>query len=193
MKNVGVLGGTFDPVHIGHLILARFVKERMNLSEIWFLPANYHIFKEKKRIEASEHRLNMLKLAIENAPEFKCSDAEIRSEKISYTYNTLTELHRQYPENRFFFILGEDNIPGLVKWKNYKRLLTEFGLLVMHRGEKPVKGPNEIEEQLTRIKTPLIQISSTEIRERVKAHQSIDWLVPDKVKKYIEQNKLYLQ
>jgi len=190
MKPVGILGGSFDPIHLGHLLTSYDVLEKRNLEKIIFVPC--HISPQKTNQKPTEdlHRLNMVNLAIEQYPYFESSDYEIRKGDISYTYNTLVELKKSY--DQLELIIGFDNLIVFDKWYRPDDILQLATVVVMKReiDNIPIKH-NKYFNSVILLETTLIDISSTEIRERVKNGESIDYLVPTKVKEYISQHGLY--
>ena len=190
MSKVGVFGGTFDPIHMGHLITAQSVREIRSLDKIIFIPA--FISPHKTAIEASstEHRLNMVKIAIQDIPFFECSDIEIQKGGISYTVDTLRELRKHYDEIEF--IIGYDNIFSFHKWKNPDEILKLSKIIVLKRKSSfPPPFEDKYYRQAIFVQTRGIEISATDIRERVKNNKPIHFLVPKKVKEYIFDHKLY--
>ena len=190
MSKFGFLGGTFDPIHVGHLITAQSVKELRNLDEIIFIPAYVSPHKTDLRSAESEHRLEMVRLAIEDIPEFVVSDIEIKAEGISYTVNTLRKLKENYDE--IDLIIGYDNIIDFKTWKEPDEILKLANLVVLKRkltAEPKVK--DKYYNSAIFVETPTIEISSSEIRERLKKGLPINFLVPRKVKNYIYENNPY--
>ena len=191
MKHVGILGGSFDPVHIGHLITSYEVLQKRNLQKIIFVPCNISPHKLDKSITESVHRINMLNLAIGEFPSFEMFDYEIKKSGVSYTYDTLVELKKTY--DNLELIIGFDNLLVFDKWHRPDDIFQLADVVVMKRKTDiiPLK-PNEYFESAIIMDTTLVDISSTEIRERVKNKLTIDYLVPAKVKDYIVENGLYL-
>jgi nicotinate-nucleotide adenylyltransferase len=165
---VGIYGGTFDPVHVGHIITAQRVLEKRKLDKIIFIPAYISPLKTDKKYAPPEHRLNMLKLGLEETDNFITSDIELKRKNISYTIDTLKELKKTYDEIEL--IIGYDNLLVFHKWHKPDEILELCKLVVLHRK---------------------VEISSTEIRERIENNLPIDFLVPLKVKEYIYNNGLY--
>ena len=190
MSSAGVFGGTFDPVHNGHLITAEKVFQLRNLDKIIFIPAFISPFKKEIDSTSAVHRLNMLKAAIEGVSIFEWSDIEINSGGISYTINTLRKLKDRF--QRLDLIIGYDNILDFPDWKEPDEIIKIATLVVLKRLELKTKVKhNRFFEQAVFAETPVIDISSTAIRERVKNNLPIDNLVPERVKKYIYKNNLY--
>lgn len=190
MNKVGILGGTFDPIHAGHLITARAVKEIRNLDKIFFIPNYISPFKQKVNTSDAKHRLKMIELAIKNIPYFEVSDLEIKNEDVSYTIDTLKYFKKKI--KHLELIIGYDNIGDFSKWKDADEILKIAKLIVLNRkiyGEK-VKRDKYFNSAIF-VDTPFIEISGTVIRQRVMNNLPIDFLVPEKVKEYICKHNLY--
>ena len=186
----GILGGTFDPIHIGHLITAQSVLEKRNLDKIIFIPAYISPHKQDMDNSESVHRLNMLELAVEQNEKFSVMDYEIRKKGVSYTIDTIKELKKTYEDLEL--IIGYDNLVVFDKWYQPDEILKLCKLIVMRRlTDTKHLGKNKYFEDAQILDTPTLEISSTDIRDRVKHNQSIDYLVPEKVKEYIYNNGLY--
>ena len=191
MKPVGILGGSFDPIHIGHLITSYEVLQKRNLQKIIFIPCNISPHKIDQKIAEDFHRLNMIKLALEEFPSFEVSDYEIRKGDVSYTYDTLVELKKSY-EN-LELIIGFDNLAVFERWNRPDDIFKIANVVVMKRGhDKIPETRSKYFDSAILLDSTLVDISSSEIRERIKKKLPIDFLVPDKVKEYITQNGLYL-
>jgi len=191
LKPVGILGGSFDPIHIGHLITAYEVLQKRNLEKIIFVPCNISPHKIDQKITEDFHRLNMIKLAIEEFPSFEVCDFEIRKGGVSYTYDTLVELKKTY--DNMELIIGFDNLVVFEKWNRPDDIFQLAKVVVMKREIDCIPTTrNKYFDSAILLDTTLVDISSTEIRERVKNKLTIDYLVPNKVKEYITQNGLYL-
>jgi len=199
--NIGVLGGTFDPIHMGHLIIAEEVRARLDLAEVLFVPAGQPWLKANNVISPAEHRVEMVRLAIANEPYFKLSTMEIERPGPSYTVDTIAELRSQIgAEDKLFFILGWDNLNQLPRWHEPSRLVKLCRLVPVRRVgylsldldslEAAVPG---LSQSLVMLDTPQIQISSSEIRERVARGLSIHHLVPEPVERYIQEHRLYVR
>lgn len=189
MDKIGILGGTFDPIHHGHLITARALLEIRNLSKVIFVPAFISPHKKDKVHSDPIHRLNMLKIATEQIPYFDYSTLEIERKEISYTIDTLREIKNHH--HSLELIIGFDNIEKFYTWKNPDEILKIARLVVMEREVHKDFPKDKYFDSATFVKTPAIDITATNIRERVKNNLPIDFLVPEKVKKYIYQYNLY--
>jgi len=198
--NIGVLGGTFDPIHIGHLILAEEVRTRLNLAEVLFVPAGQPWLKADSHILPAEHRVEMVRLAIADKPYFKLSTMEIERAGPTYTVDTIAELKAQLGAgDELFFILGWDNLAQLPRWWQPSRLITLCCLVAVPRPGYPLpdlKASETIVPGLSKkvilMDRPEIDISATETRERITQGLSIHHLVPEHVCEYIRRHKLYL-
>jgi nicotinate-nucleotide adenylyltransferase len=192
MKTVGIFGGTFDPIHIGHLITAQSIYEIRKLDKIIFIPSFISPHKTGRTSSLSEHRINMLKLAIEHIPYFDYSDIEIKKKNISFTINTIQDLKAVY-EN-IELIIGFDNLIVFDKWKAPDKILKLVKLVVLRRKVKEENIlRNKYFDKAIFVDTPLVEIFGTEIRERVKNNQNINFLVPQKVMAYIYKHNLYME
>ncbi len=198
--NTGVLGGTFDPIHNGHIIIAEEVRTRLNLAEVLFVPTALTPLKEDSPTSAVEHRVRMVLLAITEYPHFKLSDIEVNRAGPSYTVDTIAELRDRYDAgDELFFILGWDSLAQLPRWKEPARLVKMCHLVAVPRPGYSLPDLNSLEalipglsRSLIILDKPKVDISATEIRERVARGLSIRHLVPEPVDKYIRQHKLYL-
>lgn len=190
MTKIGLMGGTFDPVHLGHLITAQAVREIRNLDKIIFIPAFISPHKTNKSSAGENHRLKMLQLAIEDTPFFEISDIELKAKSISYTVNTLEKFKKKYHELEF--IIGYDNIINFNTWKMPDRIIELAQLVVLRRrtNDKKIEKDKYYKAAIF-VKTPVIEISSSEIRDRIKKGLQVDFLIPPKVKKYIDTFNLY--
>ncbi|OQY08734.1 MAG: hypothetical protein B6I28_04325 [Fusobacteriia bacterium 4572_132] len=184
---IGIFGGSFNPIHFGHLIIAEQVREICHLDKILFIPVGIPSHRVNDLAD-SQKRYEMIKLAIKDNSNFEISDIEIKKMETSYTYDTLIKLKTENPENTYFEIIGEDSAEYLEKWKEIDKLLKITQFLVFKRnGNYKIKHKN-----IKVLETPLIQISATQIRNKIKKRESIRYLVNERVIKYINENKLYL-
>ena len=199
MKRIGIMGGTFNPVHNGHLLLAQWALEAEELDEIWFMPTGISYSKAHSNILSGKERLRMVELAIEYNSSFIVSDIEVQRSGYTYTYETLENLKAKFPENEFYFIVGADCLDAFENWKEPARILQNCTLLAAVRGstvmeDLEIKKKELMERFGGEIKLfPFInfEISSTEIRNRVKEHKEIRYLVPEAVREYIAEKGFY--
>lgn len=184
---IGIFGGSFDPIHIGHLIVAQSSLERYNLDKVIFVPAKVSPFKVNRKSFFSDfERFEMVKLAIEDNNKFELSDFEIRSEGVSYTYITVEYFSKLYQNDTLFLIVGGDSFENFHKWKKYEYILSKSMLIVYPRGD--LFFPRELEEYKDRIfvlEVPSIGISSTEIRDRLEKGMEVRYFLPCKVYDYL--------
>lgn len=196
---VGVLGGTFDPVHIGHLIIAEAVQVQLRLEKVLFVPAGQPWLKLQHPITPVGYRVEMLRLAILPNLYFELSDVEVERSGPSYTIDTMVELrNRLGAQADLFFILGCDALAQFAEWKEPSKLIQLCKLAVVPRANLAFSALEDLErhipgitDRVSYVATPIIDISSSQIRERVARGLSIRYLVPDKVEEYIAQRRLY--
>jgi len=190
-KRIGIFGGTFNPIHFGHLLNAQFIFDEFKLNKIIFVPAFIPPLKNFKN-NNSLHRIKMIKMAIKKNKNFEFSDFEISQKKISYTIYTLQYFSK--PEIELFFILGDDWLEKFNQWHRYKEIFNLANLIVMRRKYlKPYlpKFLNKFKNKIFFASNPIIGINSTLIRERIKNNLSIKYFVPDNVLKYLERHNIY--
>ena len=190
MRRIGVIGGSFDPIHHGHLLLARFALEQIPLDEVLFIPAADQPLKQGAYAPAEE-RWTMVELAVAGCADFAASRLELDRPGKSYTVETLRLLHQLHPRAELFFIIGEDNIGQLDEWHDLEGILAQCTVVVGARpGERAGDDPN-LSARLRFIDTPLIELSSTEIRSRRAAGLPIRFMVPEAVEAHILAKGLY--
>ena len=197
---IGIFGGTFDPIHFGHLATAEAVREIFSLDEILFIPAARPPHKLDRSITAEHHRLAMTKLATRSNKFFRVSDMELQRTGLSYTLDTVNELHKIFGQStELFFIIGADSLADLSKWHAARELVakchfiatTRQGVDVDFSAVEKFFGASAV-EHIHRVTTPGLEISSTDIREKVHQRRSIKYLVPEVVENYILKEELYL-
>ncbi len=203
MKRIGIMGGTFNPIHIGHLLLAEWALDMAGLDEVWFIPAGIPYKKDSVQLISGDERLHMVELAVADHPSFRCLDIEIRRKGYTYSYETLELLGSQYPENQFFFIAGADCLFSIETWKYPDRILKSCTLIAAMRGDTTLEEMQHKKTQLEQkyaggchdkiILLPFINmsVSSTEIRQRIQKGQSVKYLVPDRVLTYVKEKGFY--
>ena len=190
MKKVGLYFGSFNPIHIGHLIIAEYMVENTDLDELWFVVSPQNPLKEKKSLLADNHRWYMVNLAIENDSRFKAIDIEFSMPRPSYTIDTLTRLNEKYPNNVFVLVSGSDIFKNFHKWKNYETLIKQFPFYVYNR-PKTEWGKFKNHPQIKLFEAPQMEISSSFIRESIKAKKQVQYLVPPKIDEYIKEMNFY--
>lgn len=196
MKKVGLFFGSFNPIHVGHLVIANHIAQSEFVDEVWFVVSPQNPFKEKKSLLADIHRLALVNEAIFENPKLKSSNIEFSMPKPSYTSDTLAYLIDKYPGTEFSLIMGEDNIKSFHKWKNYEVILKNNQILVFPRVgvDDELKAKSEIlnHKQVHLLEdTPVMDISASFIRKQIKAGKSVAYLLTDKVEKYVEEMGFY--
>jgi nicotinate-nucleotide adenylyltransferase len=193
--NVGILGGTFDPVHNGHLLLAEQAREQLSLDEVLFIPAGDPWRKAHREITPADHRVAMLRLAVEGNDAFGISDLELTRSGPTYTADTLEALAGERLDDAFWFILGADALADLPNWREPERIVRHALLAVAPREAQEVNvaalNMPALAGRIVSFTCPRLDTSSTEIRERAAAGRSLRYLVPDAVREYIESQALY--
>ena len=198
-RRIGIMGGTFNPIHVGHLLLAEWAINEVSLDEVWLIPNGKSYLKEEQEIASAEDRLRMTELAVKRNRYFKCLDLEVKRDGYTYSYETMEELTRAYPGNEFYFILGADCLFTLETWKYPERLLRCCKLVAAVRNDASLEEMEEKKVELEQrfggeiLLLPFIRmsLSSTEIRKRIRQGKSIRYMVPDSVLTYIEGKRLY--
>ena len=197
---IGIMGGTFDPIHYGHLVTAEAAREEFRLDKVVFVPSGNPPHKKSKPISRGVDRVNMTVLAIANNPCFEVSDIELVRDGYTYTVDTLKEFIKTYGEkNQFFFITGADAVMEILTWKDVSTILKLCRIVSAYRPGSDIEKFKSMVEELERvyksnihlIEVPALAISSTEIRRRVKMGITIKYLLPEKVEKYILEKGLY--
>lgn len=193
MKKVGLYFGTFNPIHIGHMIIANHMVEFSDLDEVWFVVTPQSPFKVKKTLLDNNHRYQMVLEATQDYPKLKPNTIEFNLPQPNYTINTLVNLSEKYPEgHQFCLIMGEDNLKTFHKWKNYEAILEHYELFVyprLSKGEIPHRFKDH--ERIHKVDAPIIEISSTFIRREYKKGKNIRPLLPDTVWKYMDEMNFY--
>lgn len=189
--NVGLLFGSFNPIHVGHLIVANLAHELAGLDEVWFVVSPQNPFKKNKNLLHEFDRMDLVRAAIRDDYHFKASDVEFHMTKPSYTVDTLAVLSEKFPQHHFRLIIGEDNLGSFSKWKNHQIILENYGLLVYprpHSAQTDLKAhPN-----VRMMEAPQMDVSATLIRKLVRANKSIKYLVPESVEEMIKARKFFI-
>ena len=189
--NIGLYFGSFNPIHIGHLIIANHVLNETSINKVWFIVSPQNPFKESKTLLNEFDRLHLVRLATQEDNRIKCSDIEFNLPKPSYTSNTLTFLSEKYPEHQFSIIMGSDSYQNLDKWKNYETIINNYPVYVYKREGYEIK--KTFGKEAVTLNAPIIQISASQIREHIRSAKSIRYLVPEIVREEIESRKFYKQ
>lgn len=188
-KVIGIFGGSFNPAHNGHIMLAQYLAQHSHLDEVWLTLSPQNPLKISNSLLDDNHRLAMLNLAIESYPLLKVCDIELEMPRPSYTINTLDELSRRYPDYRFNVVIGGDNWNIIDRWKDYQRIINEYGVVIYPRPGYELSSTNY--SNVVVVDAPLADISSTEIREAFANGKEARHLIPQKVAEYIIKHDLY--
>ena len=193
MKKVGLFFGSFNPIHIGHLILANYILENSDMAELWFVVSPQNPFKDKKTLLKDHNRLDMVQLSVKTYPKMRASNVEFSLPKPSYTIDTLTYLKEKYPDHSFALIMGEDNLKGLPKWKNAEKLIENHQIIVYPRIFEGERQDNEYlkHENISMINAPIIELSATEIRNMIKNGKNVRPMLPPEVYEYLDGSNFY--
>lgn len=192
MKKVGLFFGSFNPIHIGHLILANYILENSDMNELWFVVSPQNPLKDKKTLLQDHNRLDMVERAIANYPKMRASNIEFSLPKPSYTIDTLIYLKEKHPDHSFALIMGEDNLDSLPKWKNYETLIEQNHIIVYPRLFKKETSSDYLEhENISRINAPVIELSATEIRKMIKENRNVRPMLPPEVFDFIDGSNFY--
>ncbi len=184
---IAIFGGSFNPIHNGHLLLAEYLRDEFSIDKVIFVPVGTPSHRANNLLKASV-RYKMVEIAIKNNENFDISDIEIRSNQKSYTIDTLRALKKKYPNDEIYEIVGEDSADYIHKWKNYEELVKLAKILVFQRANYNYKSTHE---NIILANNPLIEISSSHIRDRIRKNKSIKYMIPESIETYIKQNNLY--
>ncbi len=192
MKKIGLYFGTFNPIHIGHLTIANHMAEYSDLDEIWMVVTPHNPFKKKSSLLDNHHRYEMVYRATESYPKLKPSDVEFKLPQPNYTVHTLAHLQEAYSEDQFHLIMGEDNLKSFHKWKNYEVILENHNIYVYPRiAEGVIETQFNDHPKIHRVDAPIMEISSTFIRNAITEGKNIRPLIPSKVWEYIDEMNFY--
>ncbi|MBP8157247.1 MAG: nicotinate-nucleotide adenylyltransferase [Flavobacterium sp.] len=189
---IGLYFGTFNPIHVGHLIIANHLAEHSDLEQIWMVVTPHNPLKQKNTLLDDYHRLHLVRLATEEYPKIKPSDIEFKLPQPNYTVNTLAHLMEKYPQHEFSLIMGEDNLKSFHKWKNYEYILQNHDIYIYPRiSEEAENLELKNHSRIYKIDAPVVEISSTFIRESIKNKKNIRPLLPHNVWEYVDHNNFY--
>jgi nicotinate-nucleotide adenylyltransferase len=193
MKKIGLFFGSFNPIHIGHLILGNYILENSDMEELWFVVSPQNPFKDKKSLLNDHNRLDMVQLAVKNYPKMRASNVEFSLPKPSYTIDTLTYLKEKYPDYSFALIMGEDNLDSLPKWKNSEKLIADYQIIVYPRTFEGEKKAHEYlqHENISLVNAPIIELSATKIRNMIKEGKNVRPMLPPEVFDYLDGSNFY--
>ena len=190
MMKIGLFFGSFNPVHVGHAIIANYMATQTDLDQVWMIVSPQNPLKPKSTLAKDYDRLHLVQLAISDNPLLRASNIEFNLPKPSYTIDTLTYLKEKYPEHEFVLIMGGDNLATLYKWKKYERILSDYHIYLYKRPQYEL-GELENHPHVHHFEAPLLDISATYIRECIKDGKSVQYLVPDAVYEYLAGSTMY--
>jgi nicotinate-nucleotide adenylyltransferase len=188
--HIGLYFGSFNPIHIGHLIIASHVLQHSEIDKLWFVLSPHNPLKESHGLLNEYDRLHLVELAIADNPKFRASNVEFHLPKPSYTIDTLTYLQEKFPLERFSVIMGSDSFQNIRRWKNWEQLLARYELIIYNRPGHVANPPEGAHVRI--MDAPLLDISASFIRSQIKAKKSMQYLLPDAVWKYVKENRYYL-
>ncbi|PCI07142.1 MAG: nicotinic acid mononucleotide adenylyltransferase [Flavobacteriaceae bacterium] len=190
--NIGLFFGSFNPIHVGHLIIANHIAENSDLDQVWFVVTPHNPHKKKSTLLDDHHRLQMVNIAVEDYPKLSVSNIEFDLPQPSYTVNTLINIGEKYPQHQFSLIMGEDNLKSFPRWKNYETILDNHHIYVYPRVADE-KAMNELlsHQKIHKIDAPIVEISSTFIRKGIAAQKDIRPLLPQNVWQYLDEMNFY--
>ncbi|NOG47205.1 MAG: nicotinate (nicotinamide) nucleotide adenylyltransferase [Calditrichaeota bacterium] len=190
-NSIGLFGGTFDPPHIGHMVVAEWLSEVLEIEKTFFIPTKIHPLKKRPEISTSTIRKEMITAVLQDYANFELSTFEIDRDTISYTIDTIKHFKTKYPQSEIFYLIGADNLDSFLQWKDPFQILELCYLVVYNRGTKNEKNDLIDHPKVLTIESPLIEISSSHVRKRIAKQMPFRSLVPHQVFQYITQNKLY--
>lgn len=191
--NVGLYFGSFNPIHVGHLIIAQYMIQRDDIDAVWFVVSPHNPLKKKNTLLEDYHRLAIVKIAIEDEPKFKAEDIEFKMPQPSYTIDTLTYLKEKHPDYNFSLLMGEDNLHGFHKWKNFETILEKYKIFVYPRfDEDPVEHLFKEHSSIVFCSdVPMMKISASYIRDLIANGKSARFLLTEKVNRYVDDMNFY--
>ncbi len=192
-KRVGLFFGSFNPIHIGHMIIAEYMATRTDLEQVWFVVSPHNPLKLRSTLANDFDRLHMVQLAIDDNPRLKASNVEFSLPKPSYTIDTMAYLHEKYPRHDFSLIMGSDNLDSIRKWKNYELLLQRYSIHVYKRAGTTPEDPAITGPGIHLYDVPMMDISSTYIRQSIASGLSVRYMVPESVYQFLDGARLYRQ
>jgi nicotinate-nucleotide adenylyltransferase len=198
-RKIGLYFGTFNPIHVGHLIIANHMADYAKLNEVWLVVSPHNPLKSRETLLPDIHRLQLVRIAIEDNPRLKACAIEFDLPKPSYTIHTLAHLQEKHPDTEFCLIMGEDNLRSITKWKNYKEILANHEVLVYPRvytededpGQLPAPDPILNSSRIRKMDAPVMRLSASFIRRSIKAGHDVRYLLTDSVERYIREMHFY--
>ena len=193
MRKIGIFGGSFNPIHVGHALIASYIVENCGLNSLWLMVSPLNPLKEDKEMMSDYHRLRMCELVSRRLQNVITSAFEFDLPKPSYTIDTLNALQEKFPDDEFYLVIGADNWCLFDKWKDGDQIIEKYHILIYPRRGYEINIPVQYSSRVSIVDAPMIEISSTQIRERLSQMKDITFYVPDGVERYIVKNRLYMQ
>ena len=193
MRRIGIFGGSFNPIHVGHALIANYIVESGAIDMLWLMVSPQNPLKENSGLASDYHRLRMTELVSRRIESVTTSAFEFDLPKPSYTIDTLNSLKAKFPDDEFYLVIGADNWCLFDKWKNGKEIISKYHILIYPRRGYDILIPEQYCDRVKVVDAPLIEVSSTQIRERLAQMKSVSFYVPEAVEKYIVKNKLYME
>lgn len=193
MRRIGIFGGSFNPIHVGHALIANYIVESGAIDMLWLMVSPQNPLKENSGLASDYHRLRMTELVSRRIENVTTSAFEFELPKPSYTIDTLNALQTKFPDDEFYLVIGADNWCLFDKWKNGEEIISKYHILIYPRRGYDILIPEQYCDRVKVVDAPLIEVSSTQIRDRLAQMKSVSFYVPEAVEKYIVKNKLYME
>lgn len=193
MKRIGIFGGSFNPIHVGHALIASYIVDNSELDSLWLMVSPQNPLKENSELASDYHRLRMTELVTRRLENVITSAFEFDLPKPSYTIDTLNALQDKFPDDEFYLVIGADNWCLFDRWKSGEEIISKYHILIYPRRGYEIVIPEQYADRVAVVEAPLIEISSTLIRERLAQLKSVSFYVPEAVEKYIVKNNLYMK
>ena len=193
MRRIGILGGSFNPIHVGHAIIASYIVESDLIDSLWLMVSPQNPLKENSTLASNYHRLRMTELVSRRLENVETSAFEFDLPRPSYTIDTLNALQAKFPDDEFYLVIGADNWCLFDKWKSGEEIISKYHILIYPRRGYEIVIPEQYSDRVKAVEAPLIELSSTQIRERLAQMKSVSFLLPESVENYIVKNKLYMK
>ena len=193
MRRIGIFGGSFNPIHVGHALIASYIVESGAVDSLWLMVSPQNPLKKNSGLASDYHRLRMTELVSRRIENVTTSAFEFDLPKPSYTIDTLNALKAKFPEDEFYLVIGADNWCLFDKWKNGEEIISKYHILIYPRRGYDIVIPKKYSDRVAVVEAPLIEVSSTQVRERLALMKSVSFYVPEAVEKYIIKNQLYMK